>query len=64
MDAGCVFCLLHRLPEQHDCTFDHKEDGRREARAKMVPARKHVGTSLKRLDSDCWSKQRHDDLAS
>lgn len=51
--CGCVFCLLHRLPEQHDCTFDHKEDGRREARAKMVPARKHVGTSLKRLDSDC-----------
>ena len=52
-DAGSVFCLLHRLPEQHDCTFDHKEDGRREARAKMVPARKHVGTTLKRLDSDC-----------
>lgn len=51
--CGSVFCLLHRLPEQHDCTFDHKEDGRREARAKMVPARKHVGTTLKRLDSDC-----------
>jgi predicted nucleic acid binding AN1-type Zn finger protein len=50
--CGSVFCLLHRLPEQHNCTYDHKEDGRREARAKMVPARKHVGTTLKRLDSD------------
>lgn len=47
-----VFCSLHRLPEQHNCTFDHKEHCRMEARAKMVVLRKHVGTALKRLDSD------------
>lgn len=47
-----IFCALHRLPEQHNCTFDHKEHCRQEARAKMVVLRKHVGTSLKRLDSD------------
>lgn len=47
-----VFCSLHRLPEQHNCTFDHKEHCRQEARAKMVVLRKHVGTALRRLDSD------------
>lgn len=47
-----TFCALHRLPEQHDCTFDHKEHCRREARAKMVVLKKHVGTALKRLDPD------------
>ena len=49
-----VFCHLHRLPEQHDCIFDHKEHGRKEARDKMVSPKKHVGTSLKRLDSDTY----------
>ncbi|KAL3873026.1 hypothetical protein ACJMK2_036188 [Sinanodonta woodiana] len=47
-----VFCPMHRLPEQHNCTFDHKEDGRREAREKMVKPTRHLGTSFKRLDSD------------
>lgn len=47
-----VFCQMHRLPEQHDCMYDHKEKGRQEAREKMVSPKKHVGTSLKRLDSD------------
>lgn len=47
-----IFCSLHRLPEQHDCTFDHKEHSRQEARAKMVVLRKHVGTALRRLDQD------------
>lgn len=47
-----VFCSLHRLPEQHGCTFDHKEHSRQEARAKMVVLRKHVGTALRRLDQD------------
>lgn len=47
-----VFCSLHRLPEQHSCQFDHKEDGRREARDKMVKPTRHLGTSFKRLDSD------------
>lgn len=47
-----VFCQMHRLPEQHDCIYDHKEHGRKEAREKMVSPKKHVGTSLRRLDSE------------
>ena len=47
-----VFCQLHRLPEQHDCIFDHKASGRKEAREKMVSPKKHMGTSLKRIVSD------------
>ncbi|ESN92421.1 hypothetical protein HELRODRAFT_194255 [Helobdella robusta] len=46
-----VFCDLHRLPEQHDCTYDHKTEGRQDARNKMVSPKKHMGTTLKRLDS-------------
>jgi predicted nucleic acid binding AN1-type Zn finger protein len=46
-----VFCEMHRLPEQHDCLYDHKERGRQEALGKMVSPKKHIGTSLKRLDS-------------
>ncbi len=48
--ADRVFCSLHRLPEQHACTFDHKAHGRAEARARMVAPRKNVGTALKRFD--------------
>ncbi|KAL5008899.1 hypothetical protein ScPMuIL_014480 [Solemya velum] len=47
-----VFCSLHRLPELHDCEFDHKEDGRKEALEKMVKPTRHLGTSFKRIDSD------------
>jgi len=54
-----VFCQLHRLPEQHDCIFDHKEKGRQDARDKMVSPKKHIGTSLKRIDSDSWLDSRH-----
>lgn len=46
-----VFCQLHRLPEQHDCRFDHKEDGRQQAKEKMISPKKHAGTSIKRMDS-------------
>jgi len=49
--TGYTFCELHRLPEQHACMYDHKANGRQEARDKMVSPKKHVGTSLKRLDS-------------
>lgn len=49
--CGYTFCELHRLPEQHACMYDHKANGRQEARDKMVSPKKHVGTSLKRLDS-------------
>lgn len=50
--TGFVYCALHRLPELHNCDFDHKEDGRREAREKMVKPKRHLGTSFKRIDSD------------
>ncbi|EDO40239.1 predicted protein [Nematostella vectensis] len=46
-----VFCHLHRLPEQHDCIYDHKESGRREAREKMVTlGPRKVGRSFQRID--------------
>lgn len=47
-----IFCQLHRLPEQHNCLFNHKEIGREAARQKMVSPKKHVGNSLRRLDSE------------
>lgn len=48
---GYVFCLLHRLPEQHQCSYDHKECGREKDLQKMVPAKRHIGRSFHRLDS-------------
>ncbi|XP_031551044.1 AN1-type zinc finger protein 3 homolog [Actinia tenebrosa] len=51
--CGYVFCQLHRLPEQHECEFDHKESGRKEAREKMVTlGPRKVGRSFQRID-DC-----------
>ncbi|KAK3714398.1 hypothetical protein QZH41_020643 [Actinostola sp. cb2023] len=51
--CGYVFCQLHRLPEQHECIFDHKESGRKEARQKMVTlGPRKVGRSFQRID-DC-----------
>ncbi|KAK7103649.1 AN1-type zinc finger protein 3 homolog isoform X2 [Littorina saxatilis] len=47
-----VFCSLHRLPELHGCDFDHKEEGRRDAREKMVKPTRHLGTSFRRLDQN------------
>ncbi|KAK7504313.1 hypothetical protein BaRGS_00004617 [Batillaria attramentaria] len=46
-----VFCPLHRLPELHGCDFDHKEDGRQQARDKMVKPTRHLGTSFRRLEN-------------
>lgn len=49
---GYVFCLLHRLPEQHNCVFDHKISGRQEAMKNMVDTgRKKIGRSFHRMDS-------------
>ncbi|KAK7000041.1 serine-rich adhesin for platelets [Biomphalaria glabrata] len=45
-----VFCALHRLPELHGCDFNHKEDGRREAREKMIKPTRHLGPSYRRED--------------
>jgi len=50
--CGYVFCELHRLPEQHDCQYKHKEIGRQQALDKMISPKKHLGTTLRRLDSD------------
>merc|ERR1712178_46215 len=47
-----IFCQLHRLPELHNCIYDHKEKGREAAREKMISPKKHVGNSLKRIDSE------------
>lgn len=50
--CGYVFCALHRLPEQHDCIYNHKEDGRLHAMKTMVPTgRKKIGRSFHRMDS-------------
>ncbi|KAF7253483.1 AN1-type zinc finger protein 3, partial [Varanus komodoensis] len=52
-DLGYVFCMLHRLPEQHDCTFDHMGRGREEAIMKMVKLDRKVGRSCQRIGEGC-----------
>ncbi|XP_075454896.1 AN1-type zinc finger protein 3 isoform X6 [Ascaphus truei] len=52
-DSGYVFCMLHRLPEQHDCTFDHMGRGREEAIMKMVKLDRKVGRSCQRIGEGC-----------
>ncbi|KAG5857939.1 hypothetical protein ANANG_G00024720 [Anguilla anguilla] len=51
--CGYVFCLLHRLPEQHDCLFDHLGRGREEAVMKMVKLDRKVGRSCQRIGEEC-----------
>ncbi|XP_042540211.1 AN1-type zinc finger protein 3 isoform X2 [Dipodomys merriami] len=51
--CGFVFCMLHRLPEQHDCTFDHMGRGREEAIMKMVKLDRKVGRSCQRIGEGC-----------
>ncbi|XP_032318885.1 AN1-type zinc finger protein 3 isoform X2 [Camelus ferus] len=51
--CGYVFCMLHRLPEQHDCTFDHMGHGREEAIMKMVKLDRKVGRSCQRIGEGC-----------
>ncbi|KAM9798273.1 AN1-type zinc finger protein 3-like [Neosynchiropus ocellatus] len=51
--CGYVFCLLHRLPEQHDCLFDHLGRGREEAVLKMVKLDRKVGRSCQRIGEEC-----------
>lgn len=50
---GYVFCMLHRLPEQHDCVFDHLGRGREEAVLKMVKLDRKVGRSCQRIGEEC-----------
>ncbi|MEQ2158549.1 zinc finger domain-containing protein, partial [Goodea atripinnis] len=50
---GYVFCMLHRLPEQHDCEFDHLGRGREEAVLKMVKLDRKVGRSCQRIGEEC-----------
>ncbi|KAJ8289598.1 hypothetical protein GJAV_G00003160 [Gymnothorax javanicus] len=51
--CGYVFCLRHRLPEQHDCLFDHLGRGREEAVMKMVKLDRKVGRSCQRIGEEC-----------
>ncbi|XP_041109074.1 AN1-type zinc finger protein 3-like [Polyodon spathula] len=51
--CGYVFCMLHRLPEQHDCLFDHLGRGREEAILKMVKLDRKVGRSCQRIGEEC-----------
>uniref|UniRef100_A0A3B3TGY6 Zinc finger AN1-type containing 3 n=1 Tax=Paramormyrops kingsleyae TaxID=1676925 RepID=A0A3B3TGY6_9TELE len=51
--CGNVFCMLHRLPEQHDCRFDHLGRGRQEAVLKMVKLDRKVGRSCQRIGEEC-----------
>lgn len=50
---GFVFCMLHRLPEQHECLFDHLGRGRQEAVLKMVKLDRKVGRSCQRIGEEC-----------
>ncbi|KAM6914923.1 AN1-type zinc finger protein 3-like [Xenentodon cancila] len=51
--CGYIFCMLHRLPEQHDCLFDHLGRGREEAVLKMVKLERKVGRSCQRIGEEC-----------
>ncbi|XP_015233722.1 AN1-type zinc finger protein 3-like [Cyprinodon tularosa] len=51
--CGFIFCMLHRLPEQHDCLFDHQGRGRQEAVLKMVKLDRKVGRSFQRIGEEC-----------
>ncbi|KAM9408872.1 AN1-type zinc finger protein 3 homolog isoform 2-T3 [Pholidichthys leucotaenia] len=51
--CGYVFCMLHRLPEQHECLFDHLGRGRQEAIRKMVKLDRKVGRSCQRIGEEC-----------
>ncbi|XP_072236410.1 AN1-type zinc finger protein 3 homolog [Leuresthes tenuis] len=51
--CGYVFCMLHRLPEQHECPFDHLGRGRQEAILKMVKLDRKVGRSCQRIGEEC-----------
>ncbi|KAF3686252.1 AN1-type zinc finger protein 3 [Channa argus] len=51
--CGNIFCMLHRLPEQHECLFDHLGRGRQEAVLKMVKLDRKVGRSCQRIGEEC-----------
>ncbi len=51
--------MLHRLPEQHECLFDHLGRGRQEAVLKMVKLDRKVGRSCQRIGEECsWAAGR------
>uniref|UniRef100_A0A9L0JZ69 AN1-type domain-containing protein n=1 Tax=Equus asinus TaxID=9793 RepID=A0A9L0JZ69_EQUAS len=51
--CGYVLCILHCLPEQHDCTFDHRGHGPEETIMKMVKLDQKVGRSCQRIGEGC-----------
>jgi hypothetical protein len=30
-----IFCNIHRYPEEHNCTYDHKKDGKRKLKNEL-----------------------------
>lgn len=51
--CGRVFCMRHRLPEQHGCRFDHLGRGRDDAVLKMVKLERKVGRACQRIGEEC-----------
>ncbi|XP_055754844.1 uncharacterized protein LOC129834119 [Salvelinus fontinalis] len=52
-NSGYVSRMLHRLPEQHNCLFDHLGRGREEAALKMVKLYCKMGRSCQRIGEEC-----------
>lgn len=54
--------MLHRLPEQHECLFDHLGRGRQEAVLKMVKLDRKVGRSCQRIGEECsWASSHSEE---
>lgn len=34
--CGNRYCSIHRLPEEHKCTFNHKEEGLNNLKIKLI----------------------------
>ena len=30
-----IFCHIHRYPEEHNCIYDHKQDGKRKLKNEL-----------------------------
>ncbi|KRX09400.1 hypothetical protein PPERSA_04706 [Pseudocohnilembus persalinus] len=48
--CGFVYCSKHRLPEQHDCQFDHKQRARELNKQKLEDGQTHI-SKLEKMDS-------------
>lgn len=43
-----IYCKMHRLPEQHRCTYDYREFG---LKAKQIEELRCVSDKLQKIDS-------------